>query len=145
MNESISGVPHDAGGRKAPGYEKALFELGVYFHGTRGKLRLLGFVCQVLVATAIVFTLISLVEMGSLLLHAILLVAHSPLLGGDNANVLFADLSARSFIIDASEAFVRDVPFTAVASLFLTVTAEIYWTRRRASRLMPPSRILEPN
>lgn len=145
MNESVNGVPHPARARKAPAYKKALVELGVYFQGSRGKLRLVGFICQVLVASAIVFTVISLVDMGSFLLHAILLVADSPLLGGDNPSLFLADVSARSFIIDASEAVVRDVPFNAVASLVLTVTAEIYWTKRRASRLMPPSRILEPN
>ncbi len=145
MNERDNDVPQPTGGLKAPTYKKSLVELGVYFHGSRGKLRLVGFICQALVASAIMFTLISLVDMGSLLLHAILLVADSPLLGGDNSSLFLADLSARSFIIDASEAFVRDVPFNAVASLVLTVTAEIYWTKRRASRLMPPSRILWPN
>ncbi|UIF89443.1 hypothetical protein [Cupriavidus sp. UYPR2.512] len=144
MKERVTRVSQ-IGGRRAPAYETALVELGVYFHGSRGKLRLVGFICQVLVASAIVFTLISLVEMGSLLLHAILVVAQAPLLVGDNANVIFANLSARDFIIDASDAFVRDSPFIAVASVILTITAEIYWTRRRASRLMPPSRILEPN
>lgn len=141
----MNGVPHSARSRKAPAYEKALVELGVYFHGSRGKLRLVGFICQALVASAIMFALISLVDMGSFILHAILLVADSPLSGGDNPNLFLADLSARTFIIDASEAFVRDAPFNAVASLVLTVTAEIYWTKRRASRLMPPSQILEPN
>jgi hypothetical protein len=145
MNESVNAVPHPSRARKAPAYEKALVELGVYFHGSRGKLRLVGFICQVLVASAIVFTLISLVDLGSFLLHAILLLADSPLFGGDNPGLFLTDQSARSFIIDASEAFVRDVTFNAVASLVLTVTAEIYWTKRRASRLMPPSQILEPN
>ena len=144
MNERVTRVSQN-GGRRAPAYERALVELGVYFEGSRGKLRLVGFICQVLVASAIVFTLISLVEMGSLLLHAILVVAQTPLFGSDNASAILANLSARNFIIDASEAFVRDSPFIAVASLILTLTAEICWTRRRASRLMPPSRILEPN
>lgn len=138
MKERVTGMSQ-TGERTAHAYEKALVELAMYFQGSRGTLRLVGFICQVLVGAAIVFTLISLVEMGSLLLHAILVVAQSPLFGGDNATAIFGNLSARSFIIEASEAFVRDYPFIAVASLVLTFTAEVYWTRRRARRLMPPS------
>ncbi|KAF7962498.1 hypothetical protein AWV80_20965 [Cupriavidus sp. UYMU48A] len=108
----MNGVPHAARSRKAPAYEKALAELRVYFHGSRGKLRLVGFICQALVASAIVFTLISLVDMGSFLLHAILLVADSSLLGGDNPSLFLADLSARRFIIDAPRLLCGTSPST---------------------------------
>ncbi len=143
MNEAMTGVPHapehDAGERQVSASEKAIAELGMYFHGGRGKLRLVGFICQVLVASTIVFALISLIDLGSVLLHAILLVTNSPLVGGDFAQRFVMDLPTRNFIIYATDAFVQHVPFNAIASLLLTATAEIYWTKRRARRLMPPA------
>ncbi|PNE59616.1 hypothetical protein A8H39_00260 [Paraburkholderia fungorum] len=149
MNEAMTGLPqhaeHSADEQKVSASERALAELGMYFHGSRGKLRLVGFVCQVLVASTIVFALISLVDLGSVLLHAILLVANSPLVGGDYAQRFVMDLPARNFIIDSTEAFLQHALFYAVVSLLLTATAEIYWTRRRASRLMPPAQAFMRN
>ena len=149
MNEAMPGVPHvaehPAGERKVSASEKALAELGVYFHGSRGKLRLVGFICQVLVASTIVFALISLIDLGSVLLHAILLVANSSFVGGDYAQRFVMGLPTRNFIIYATEAFVQHVPFNAIASLLLTATAEMHWTKRRASRLMPPAQAFARN
>lgn len=149
MNDAVTGVRHAAGdrtGKRTPSAsEKAIAELGTYFHGGRGKLRLIGFVCQVLVASTVAFTLISLIDLGSVLLHAILLVANPPLVGGDFAQRFVLNLPARDFIIFATDAFVSRVPFNATVSLLLTATAEIYWTKRRASRLMPPTDVLLRN
>lgn len=146
MNKAMTGVPrtskHPAGERKVSASEKTIAELGVYFQGSRGKLRLVGFICQVLVAATIVFALISLIDLGSVLLHAILLVANSSLVAGDFAQRFVMTLPTRSFIIYATETFVQHVPFNVIASLLLTATAEIYWTMRRASRLMPPAQAL---
>ncbi|VVE16674.1 MULTISPECIES: hypothetical protein [Pandoraea] len=144
MNKAVTGVS-DTAERSESASRKAITELGVYFHGNRGKLRVARFICQVLVASTIVFALISLIDLGSLLLDAILLVANSPSVGGDHAQRFMMDLPTRNFILSASDVFVQHVTFNAIASLLLTATAEIYWTMRRASRLMPPARAFKRN
>lgn len=145
MKNDLTGALTFAGERSASASKKALSELRVYFRGGRGKLRILGFICQILVASTVVFALISLLDLGSVLLHAILLVTNSQIVGGDYAQRFVMNLPAKYFIVGATEALIRHVPFNAVASLAFTATAEIYWTKRRASRLMPPAQAFLQN
>ncbi|WP_321817011.1 MULTISPECIES: hypothetical protein [unclassified Paraburkholderia] len=118
--------------------QKALWELKIYFRGIRGKIRLLSFACQTSIAAAIVFALLSLLDLGSVMLHAALLVAHPVEISSNYLQRFVLNEPAKYFIAYAMKSSIRHAVYYAFASYFVSGAGEIYWTMRRARNLMPP-------
>lgn len=99
---------------------------------------MVSFVCQTSIATAILFALLLLLDMGSVMLRAALVVAHPSSTDGNYLKHFVLNVPAKEFIAYAVQSSIQHAAYYAVVSGILSAAAEIYWTMRRARNMMPP-------
>ncbi|WP_321935519.1 hypothetical protein [Paraburkholderia sp. J8-2] len=109
-------------------------EMRIYFRGQQGGARAMLFAGHATLLGMVFLLGLVLLQLGLLLLEAILAGLISPL-----AVAQVIQLEARGgFVLYAQQTLANDVVFFAIVAGAAAVGAEIYWTVRRARRINPP-------
>jgi len=127
---------------RAVRYQRAIAATNWYFTGEGKGFRIATFLCNVALVATAAATLITVCDVGAVLLHTIADLNSEHALVREAVSASLAHISALEYVTKAENVLRAHLVDQCISSVTLAVFLEGIWTVRRAGRLVPPPEFL---